>query len=134
MVVDAVVALAAGASTGIIADVILFPLDFLKTRAQGKTTAHAAAAAVPNGPKAAAARVTSALPDSASALAAPSRQASSPSCGMRGGRRPGGLSACYSGIAALAMGSMPSSAGFFVVYEVAKENLKRTGRFLVRRH
>ncbi|CDJ47207.1 mitochondrial carrier domain-containing protein, putative [Eimeria brunetti] len=42
---DEAVALAAGASTGIIADLSLFPLDFLKTHAQGNNVAGVTAAA-----------------------------------------------------------------------------------------
>ncbi|XP_022592736.2 S-adenosylmethionine mitochondrial carrier protein [Cyclospora cayetanensis] len=130
---DEIVALAAGASTGIIADVILFPLDFLKTHAQGKTPSSATAAAPPAANSVARGLIgradgasgsvassghTSALPQSKSPTPCKSLDA------VRQCGRPSGLSACYRGIAALAMGSMPSSAGFFLVYEVAKVKLK----------
>lgn len=52
---------------------------------------------------------------------------------MRYRGRLNGLRSCYGGIAALAMGSMPSSAGFFVVYEVVKEKLKHSSGLSQRR-
>ncbi|CDI87052.1 mitochondrial carrier domain-containing protein, putative [Eimeria praecox] len=147
---DEAVALAAGASTGIIADLILFPLDFLKTHAQGNNAPPVSAAAVPAGSAAAASAASAAAatppaaagslsssdagfrmnlaggqPTASSAADVVSQGKRGPSSGLRSGGRARALKNCYSGIAALAMGSMPSSAGFFVVYEVAKEKLKR---------
>ncbi|KAL8452299.1 hypothetical protein Emag_002418 [Eimeria magna] len=123
----AVVALAAGASIGIIADVILFPLDFLKTRQQGKISASTHG-------RSAVAREASAVTGSAAPSSLTSRSpllTASPRDVLEARSRfekSRGLTSCYRGIAALAMGSMPSSAGFFFVYEVAKERLKFLGR------
>lgn len=144
------VALAAGASAGIIADIALFPLDLLKTHAQGKTAAQSAAVVEARGrtsPSCAAPaqRKTAPLPVTVKlaasrtegAAAGTRPVASSRKCHAPAGAVPlspkrGGVSAFYRGIAALAMGSMPSSAGFFVVYETAKERLKCLGRFSAR--
>ncbi|KAL8452207.1 hypothetical protein Emed_001514 [Eimeria media] len=109
---DEAVALAAGASIGIIADVILFPLDFLKTRQQGKTSASThGRSAVPREAAAAAAAASAApsprTPQSPPLTAPPHGVPEAPSQF----KKPRGLSSCYKGIAALAMGSMPSSAG-----------------------
>ncbi|CDJ60650.1 mitochondrial carrier domain-containing protein, putative [Eimeria maxima] len=148
---DEAVALAAGASTGIIADISLFPLDFLKTHAQGNNVPPVSAAAAPAGPAppassqapvaAAASVATGSPPSSRVTFAAPSSSGGEPTCsytvvsshkigrspaGVRYRGRLNGLRSCYGGIAALAMGSMPSSAGFFVVYEVVKEKLKHS--------
>lgn len=148
----AVVALAAGASTGIISDIVLFPLDFLKTHAQVNVPASPSVAPPATPPPAGAALsgpllssrdsaetvrrgistdivgagARSALtgPNVVSSAAAPAATWKTP-CGVKSKGRPTTIGACYSGIAALAMGSMPSSAVFFVAYEMAKEKLKR---------
>ncbi|CDJ37040.1 mitochondrial carrier domain-containing protein, putative [Eimeria tenella] len=148
---DEVVALAAGASTGIISDIILFPLDFLKTHAQVNAPASPSVAPPATPPPAGAALsgpllfsrdsaetvrsisrdtvgsgARSALTgqNAVSSAAAPAATWKTP-CGVESKGRPTRIGACYSGIAALAMGSMPSSAVFFVAYEMAKEKLKR---------
>ncbi|KAL8431582.1 hypothetical protein Efla_000628 [Eimeria flavescens] len=127
---DAPVALAAGASIGIIADVILFPLDFIKTRQQGKAPISANGR-LPSPQEAVeiAGNVASALERSnlltRSGASRPAHEAAP--CALPRLRTHKRLSSCYSGIAALAMGSMPSSAGFFFMYEVTKDRLKFAG-------
>lgn len=92
--------MAAGASTGLLVDVVLFPLDLLKTRIQG-------------------------LPRAApSPLSSPSKASSSSVSAIF---QSGGFSAFYKGIGALALGSVPSSAIFFGVYECAKTKLAGSG-------
>ncbi|KAL8433648.1 hypothetical protein ACSSS7_003746 [Eimeria intestinalis] len=127
MLRDEVVALAAGASIGIIADVILFPLDFLKTRQQGKTSASTHERRAVSRKVAAATRSAAPSPRTSTSAPSPAAPRHLPGAQARL-EKPRGLRSCYKGIAALAMGSMPSSAGFFFVYEVAKERLKLLGK------
>lgn len=152
---DQAVALAAGASAGIIADVALFPLDLLKTHAQGKTPSGSTAGVAASGstspfscavpaqrktvPPCVAGTAATARAEGAAAGTHPItsfKKCNPPAGAVPPSPKRGGLSACYRGIAALAMGSMPSSAGFFVVYEAAKERLKRldAGRSPVAAH